>query len=77
MESHKAGIAELAERRVARVRSPCVRNCCLDQEDVCVGCYRSLQEILRWSEASDDERKEILAHCQDRRQLQREKADGI
>ena len=45
------------------VPSPCIRNCCLDSDDICVGCYRSLSEIMRWSESSDDEKSEILAKC--------------
>ena len=41
--------------------SPCVRDCCLDAAEVCMGCGRSLQEILRWHAASQDEREAILA----------------
>ncbi|WP_156302871.1 DUF1289 domain-containing protein, partial [Methylogaea oryzae] len=24
---------------------PCVRNCCLDSTDICLGCFRALAEI--------------------------------
>lgn len=48
--------------------SPCIRNCCLDEQDICMGCYRSLEEILIWHKASDDERNEILTLCQLRKQ---------
>ena len=34
--------------------SPCVRNCCLDDDNVCLGCGRSLDEIVAWSTADDD-----------------------
>jgi len=30
------------------VESPCVGNCCLDTEDICLGCYRHLDEITSW-----------------------------
>ncbi|HEX5418421.1 MAG TPA: DUF1289 domain-containing protein [Gammaproteobacteria bacterium] len=43
------------------VASPCVRNCCLDDDDICIGCGRALPEIIRWSSAQDEERREILA----------------
>jgi predicted Fe-S protein YdhL (DUF1289 family) len=43
-----------------RVKSPCIRQCCLDQQDVCLGCYRSLQEILDWAAGSDDEKRRVL-----------------
>ena len=39
--------------------SPCVRDCCLDEAEVCMGCGRSLQEILRWHAASPEEREVI------------------
>jgi predicted Fe-S protein YdhL (DUF1289 family) len=41
--------------------SPCVRSCCLDEADVCMGCGRSLQEILQWHAASPEEREAIKA----------------
>ena len=49
------------------VPTPCVRNCCLDDEDVCLGCRRTLAEILAWSQAGAAERREILARCRLRR----------
>jgi len=49
------------------VRSPCRRNCCLDERDVCMGCGRSIDEIQRWNEASDTEREEILRSAEIRR----------
>jgi predicted Fe-S protein YdhL (DUF1289 family) len=46
--------------------SPCIRTCCLDDDDVCMGCGRSLAEIVSWGTASDDEKREILAHSRRR-----------
>jgi len=42
------------------VPSPCVRNCCLDDDEVCLGCSRTLDEILRWGAASEKEKAQIL-----------------
>lgn len=47
--------------------SPCIRNCCLDENDVCVGCYRTLVEIVGWREKSESQRKGILARCEQRK----------
>ncbi|MCC6301386.1 MAG: DUF1289 domain-containing protein [Gammaproteobacteria bacterium] len=58
------------------VPSPCVRNCCLDEFDVCMGCYRTMAEIMRWSEAGADERREILARCGMRREQRRDRRPG-
>ena len=54
-----------------RVESPCVRNCCLGLDDVCVGCYRTLTEICGWSAASDEERLAILERCREREQVRK------
>ena len=48
------------------VPSPCVRNCCLDDDDICLGCYRSLQEICSWSQSSDSQKLETLIKCRQR-----------
>lgn len=49
------------------VESPCVRNCCLDDSDMCVGCYRSLVEITRWSLVDDEAKAHILVAAAARR----------
>ena len=46
--------------------SPCVRNCCLDDGDVCVGCGRSLDEILRWQRADPEERRAMRELARER-----------
>jgi predicted Fe-S protein YdhL (DUF1289 family) len=52
-----------ATKPLVDVPSPCVRNCCLDENDCCLGCYRHIDEIIRWSNAGDEEKLEILARC--------------
>jgi uncharacterized protein len=46
--------------------SPCTRRCCLDDDDVCMGCGRSLEEIVAWSGSSDAEKREILVRSRRR-----------
>ncbi|MBT3504919.1 MAG: DUF1289 domain-containing protein [Piscirickettsiaceae bacterium] len=48
------------------VTSPCVRNCCLDQNDICTGCGRALNEITQWSVSSDSEKKQISLDAKQR-----------
>jgi len=48
-----------------------VRNCCLDDEDVCLGCGRSLEEIKAWSQMSDAERKIVLELAWERAEQRR------
>lgn len=49
------------------IESPCVRNCCLDDNDICVGCYRSLQEIVGWGGATEAMKREALAQIEQRK----------
>lgn len=49
------------------IASPCVRNCCLDDRDICLGCYRSITEITGWAAADNHQRSEILRRCELRR----------
>jgi predicted Fe-S protein YdhL (DUF1289 family) len=51
------------------VESPCVRNCCLDAEDVCMGCHRTLREICDWHKSTDLQRLQILRRCRLREAL--------
>ena len=49
------------------VESPCRQICVLHPvERICAGCYRSLEEIARWSHMSAAERAEIIAALPDR-----------
>lgn len=41
------------------VKSPCIRNCCLDQQDCCLGCGRLLSEITEWHQASSRRQQQI------------------
>jgi predicted Fe-S protein YdhL (DUF1289 family) len=49
-------------------QSPCVRNCCLDDDLVCVGCFRSLEEIKEWGIVDDHRRHIILQNAAQRRE---------
>jgi predicted Fe-S protein YdhL (DUF1289 family) len=69
---HGAAAKVLYDRgRMSRVppdplASPCVRNCCLDDDNVCMGCGRALAEIVQWGTASDADKKAILARSRER-----------
>jgi len=49
------------------IQSPCVRNCCLDDKDMCLGCFRVIDEILIWGQADDKQKREILILCGSRK----------
>jgi predicted Fe-S protein YdhL (DUF1289 family) len=47
-------------------KSPCAGNCCLDDDLICLGCFRSLEEIKEWGIADDDRRRSILQSAKQR-----------
>lgn len=49
-------------------KSPCISVCVLDENDVCLGCYRSAEEITDWFMASAEEKKAVLRRCGERMQ---------
>ncbi|CAM5200586.1 DUF1289 domain-containing protein [Alishewanella longhuensis] len=53
-------------------QSPCIRNCCLDQQDCCLGCGRLLTEITEWHQASPLRQQQIIALAQQRRAMRQQ-----
>ena len=49
------------------IPSPCIRHCCLNEEDICLGCFRSIVEITGWSQADEHARRLILEAAENRR----------
>jgi uncharacterized protein len=42
--------------------TPCIQVCVVDGESgLCLGCFRTLDEVARWSALSDEERAAIMA----------------
>jgi predicted Fe-S protein YdhL (DUF1289 family) len=50
------------------IRSPCISVCVLDENDICMGCFRSAQEVTDWFMASEDEKRDILRRVEQRRE---------
>lgn len=49
--------------------TPCIRNCCLDFDDICLGCFRSLEEIKAWSKLTEAERLALMAQLSERKRV--------
>ncbi len=48
--------------------SPCVRVCILDRvHRLCIGCYRTLDEISFWTRYNQAERRAVLTEIETRR----------
>lgn len=45
------------------VHSPCIRQCALDDDKICFGCFRTLEEIKRWNTTTSEDRKTIVQNA--------------
>ncbi len=50
----------------AAVKSPCIAVCALDEEDICMGCFRSLREISDWADMDNARRREVIVLANER-----------
>ena len=53
--------------------SPCVRNCCLGEDNVCLGCFRHVDEIMQWRELTDHQKQAVIVLTAERREIHRRK----
>jgi predicted Fe-S protein YdhL (DUF1289 family) len=49
------------------IKSPCIRDCCLDSNDICLGCWRHIDEIIAWQSYSREEKTQVIHACQTRK----------
>ena len=42
------------------VESPCIQVCTLNDEGLCIGCFRTTEEIGGWLSLSASQRREII-----------------
>ena len=55
-------------RPPAPIKTPCVKVCVVDGESgLCLGCYRTLQEVAGWASFSDAQREVLMAELPGRR----------
>lgn len=66
MRSVVSELLEENKQQEKPLKSPCVSVCALDEDDVCVGCYRTGNEISHWGGMNNDERREVLARSVER-----------
>jgi predicted Fe-S protein YdhL (DUF1289 family) len=61
------GVNQAATESLQEPPSPCVSVCALDENDVCMGCYRTASEITDWFLATPAEKHAILRAAGERR----------
>jgi predicted Fe-S protein YdhL (DUF1289 family) len=51
------------------IQSPCNNKCVLDEKtNICLGCFRTIDEIVRWIHMNNQEKKEVLQNTEKRKQ---------
>ncbi|SMO34694.1 DUF1289 domain-containing protein [Ruegeria faecimaris] len=59
------------------VESPCIQICVVHPtERICTGCYRTIDEISRWSKMDSSERADIMADLPSRKPLLAKRRGG-
>jgi len=50
-----------------KVKSPCNNTCKYDEFDLCIGCYRTKQEIVAWITMNNAEKELVLQKVEARK----------
>jgi len=53
------------------INKPCIRKCCLNEDEVCLGCFRTFNDMLVWNKASNQDKKEMLEKAEMRKKNMR------
>jgi predicted Fe-S protein YdhL (DUF1289 family) len=57
----------MACRIKPEVSTPCINICRMDEQNrFCIGCFRTLDELKRWSGMTEEERLAIMAQLDER-----------
>jgi len=43
------------------IKSPCIKHCSLNTNGVCLGCFRTTQEISNWRNMNEEEKTEVCS----------------
>jgi predicted Fe-S protein YdhL (DUF1289 family) len=48
------------------VKSPCISVCALNDDGVCIGCWRNVDEIAEWSALGNEQKRDVIKRAQQR-----------
>ena len=52
---------------MSNINKPCIRQCCLNEEDVCLGCFRTFDDMLIWNKSNEEEKTKMLKMAEERK----------
>ena len=44
--------------------SPCIASCKLNDEEICLGCKRTIDEIVKWRTYTDNQKLAVIARLE-------------
>ncbi|MDO6620560.1 MULTISPECIES: DUF1289 domain-containing protein [unclassified Shewanella] len=50
------------------MHSPCVAKCGLNEADYCMGCFRHINEIVGWGQASEEKKQAVWQQLPQRKE---------
>lgn len=59
-------MSQIEKNVLGMIKSPCVAVCALDENDVCIGCYRTGDEITHWGTMDNNEKIAVLENVSER-----------
>ncbi|MBU1618298.1 MAG: DUF1289 domain-containing protein [Gammaproteobacteria bacterium] len=59
------------------MESPCVACCRLNEEKICVGCYRHMDEIVDWRKKTPEEYQQIAIRIEQRKSVARSQGETV
>ena len=55
---------------MSNIHKPCMKKCCLNEDDICLGCFRTFNDMLMWNKASIEDKEIMLQKAGMRRKKQ-------
>jgi len=52
--------------KIPTIEKPCIRQCTLNDEEICMGCFRTFNDMLKWHKSSIEEKKHVLQLAEER-----------
>ena len=73
-----AALADLAQDPGALVPSPCISICRMDDsKGLCLGCQRSIEEIIAWGRLPENGKRAVWQHIRRRAGIMRETPGSV
>jgi len=63
-------MATKGKKLISSVERPCIKKCYLNENDVCLGCFRTLDDMRTWHKSSKEEKMKILSLASERKEKQ-------